>query len=442
MLISGDGRILAANDGGAFMRIFDVPSGQQVAAIPLNDRAATPTAFLADGRLLTSGVAEGDFWRLDTGTSSPLGRTLQGHQGRVVAKFTPDGTEIITRGIDDHQVLLWDAATGQSKGPLLGGAVLPPVALSPDSTLLAAPGQDGGAVRLWDRASGTELAALEDGGGGGGGGGGKGDEGDTVPPRHDHAVAWSQAGGQVATASGGSVLVWDVRDARHPRLVRRLAPGGLPHPGVPDEPHPTFSRDGRWLAIDDAPGRTVTVFDTTTGRVVWSQRLDATGPLALAFSPDNTTLAVSYGTAVAGVVGFFDVKTGKLVREKLPTPTAGGVEFLRGGSVVMTTSNLSGRSIAQLWDAATLAPIGEPLSNSQEGTNSLSGTYYLARSPDGTKAIEGTTMGAAQIWDVDIERWVATACRIAGRNLTQAEWHRYLPGEPYRRTCPQWPEGP
>ena len=31
--------------------------------------------------------------------------------------------------------------------------------------------------------------------------------------------------------------------------------------------------------------------------------------------------------------------------------------------------------------------------------------------------------------------WLRTACAIAGRDLTRAEWDRYLPGRPYRSTC-------
>jgi hypothetical protein len=37
--------------------------------------------------------------------------------------------------------------------------------------------------------------------------------------------------------------------------------------------------------------------------------------------------------------------------------------------------------------------------------------------------------------------WVARACRIAGRNLTQAEWEQFFPGSPYRLTCPRWAAG-
>jgi WD40 repeat protein len=182
----------------------------------------------------------------------------------------------------------------------------------------------------------------------------------------------------------------------------------------------------------------VALFDAATGHMVRSQQLDSPGTPALAFSPDNKTLAVGYGTVTAGAIDFLDVATGT-VQRTLQTPSSGGIEFLRGGSVVMTTSdsgrNIAGRSIVQLWDAATLAPIGEPLPQPH-------GAYSIARSPDGTAAVAGTSEGAATIWDVGTDRWAATACRIAGRNLTRAEWDRHLPGEPYRRTCPQWPDGP
>jgi WD40 repeat protein len=295
------------------------------------------------------------------------------------------------------------------------------VAFSPDGALLAAPGPDGTA-RLWDRAGGAELAVLAG----------------AQPAGRTHAVAWSPAGQRVAVASGGSVLLWDVGDPRQPRLVGQPATAGTPHPGVPEGLSLSFSHDGRRLAVGDTPGRTVAVFDAATGRPVWSQRLDSPGTPALAFSPDGATLAVGYGTLAGGVVEFRDAATGA-VRRTLQTPSGGGVEFLRGGSVVVTTSDsgrsTAGRSIVQLWDAATLAPIGEPLPQPY-------GAYSLARSPDGAAAVAGTSEGAATIWDVDTGRWAATACRIAGRNLTRAEWDRHLPGEPYRRTCPQWPDGP
>jgi hypothetical protein len=37
--------------------------------------------------------------------------------------------------------------------------------------------------------------------------------------------------------------------------------------------------------------------------------------------------------------------------------------------------------------------------------------------------------------------WIRQACYRVGRNLTQAEWALYFPGEDYRKTCEQWPDG-
>jgi hypothetical protein len=53
----------------------------------------------------------------------------------------------------------------------------------------------------------------------------------------------------------------------------------------------------------------------------------------------------------------------------------------------------------------------------------------------------GGNDGTVILWDVDIESWEERACRIANRNLTLLEWAQYLEDEPYRKTCPNVPEG-
>jgi hypothetical protein len=40
------------------------------------------------------------------------------------------------------------------------------------------------------------------------------------------------------------------------------------------------------------------------------------------------------------------------------------------------------------------------------------------------------------VWDIRPAVWSERACGLAGRNLTEAEWQRYMPGLDYHRTCP------
>jgi hypothetical protein len=53
------------------------------------------------------------------------------------------------------------------------------------------------------------------------------------------------------------------------------------------------------------------------------------------------------------------------------------------------------------------------------------------------------TANDGRTWTVNTRTstWAARACRIAGRNLTEAEWLQFFPGSPYRLTCPRWPAG-
>jgi hypothetical protein len=63
-------------------------------------------------------------------------------------------------------------------------------------------------------------------------------------------------------------------------------------------------------------------------------------------------------------------------------------------------------------------------------------------SPDGGTLVTGDGSRMMR-WNIDSDQWRTTACAVAGRNLTRAEWEQYLPkGERYRATCPEHPESP
>lgn len=62
-------------------------------------------------------------------------------------------------------------------------------------------------------------------------------------------------------------------------------------------------------------------------------------------------------------------------------------------------------------------------------------TARPAFSPDGRHLATAGWDGASVVWDLDPGAWRAAACHLAGRDLTDAEWARYLPGASPRRVC-------
>jgi hypothetical protein len=92
---------------------------------------------------------------------------------------------------------------------------------------------------------------------------------------------------------------------------------------------------------------------------------------------------------------------------------------------------------AQLYDVQTLQPIGIPfpIKSVSEAGALPSG---LATNPAGTMFAEPESE-APLLWQAAPAQWEKIACRIAGRNLTRAEWHQYLPTLPFERVCPEWP---
>jgi hypothetical protein len=39
------------------------------------------------------------------------------------------------------------------------------------------------------------------------------------------------------------------------------------------------------------------------------------------------------------------------------------------------------------------------------------------------------------LWQMDVTAWRRELCALDGRNVTLQEWHEFLPGRLYQRTC-------
>lgn len=94
---------------------------------------------------------------------------LPGHTdgvGRLA--FSPDGKLLASGGWEDHQIFLWNAASGTMAAKMVndlpdslcGGNVVS-LAFSRDGKILAS-GHYGSMIRLWDGATGKVICTLED----------------------------------------------------------------------------------------------------------------------------------------------------------------------------------------------------------------------------------------------------------------------------------------
>jgi WD40 repeat protein len=170
-------------------------------------------------------------------------------------------------------------------------------------------------------------------------------------------------------------------------------------------------------------GSTLFAWDAHTGRQLF--RLgDSVSAEAFDVAPDSRRLAV--GTA-GGALVVLDARSGRRI---------GPVMQAAGGVVAQVSFSPDDRSVAvssadhttSIWDLRTRSRVGNPFGP------------YRGTVPAGFFAPDGHLMigleGSAILWPMDAQTWERFACRVAGRDLTRAEWHDVLPTRPYEAVCP------
>jgi len=369
--------------------------------------------------------------------------------------FSPDGSLVTTR--HDDRTMLWNTDLEPMRRYDVGGDA---VAVSPDLFTAALTENDDGAltgdVSFLDLRTGDVRA------------GSGGHEGTYISRYEAAGLAFSPDGGSVITVGNdGRMLIWDVASATVrerftdsaslPLRGPVLSPDGSTAfttdrnrevvvwnlsdrdridrpfeagPGLEEWPYFAMSPDGRMIAVASASNRNfgrsgaIRLIDLSDLHVVRTIAYTGSSPLALAFSPDSSSLAVgSYscsepddqgGCAVRqAIMEVWDVRSGRAAPSSLPELPSNtqilSVSYSPDGSMLAAGGADFNRNIAlvYVWDLNRAgAPVHFDMCDRQ-----CNETNQVLFSPDGSRIIAGDGFGDGG----DVVFWDTRSQQVEGR---------------------------
>ncbi|MCZ7671799.1 MAG: hypothetical protein M5U34_34055 [Chloroflexi bacterium] len=265
--------------------------------------------FSPDGRILATGHNSGDvvLWDMATGEQLHLFPHPQAQGSGLDLAFNSDGSLLAVAEQNAGRIMLWDISSGEMLRSLAAEPPLNNVTFSPDSSLLAAAKSSGqsqepaGRTFVWDTESWQQLYAFED----------------AAPP-----VIFRSDGKQLITRSGVDLVVWMPDQQPAPLVYWDLESGQRTSATQLDDyvMEMALSPDGALLALNvinmgpDALLPATLILNLTNGAVRQALPMPegVEGPDTLAFSPDNSKLAVNYQP---NRIIIWDTVTGDLLRD-------------------------------------------------------------------------------------------------------------------------------
>ena len=439
------GRLLATTEAPDRLLLLDAASGQIRHVLRGHDDRVRSLVFSHDGRSVASSSWDrtGVIWEVATGG---VRERLRLGEGAVAMAFGPDDTTLYSSG-EDRAIRVWDLQGAQR---FLTTAVEPHA--FPGGTHAPAPGGRfvsswfGMGMRFFDVGEGRWSRAV-----------GKG--------RFHHGTAWNAGGTAVASVGDGFLKVWDAATAhidREARLAGVFAAVGfspddttiavmntagelslldaenLEPVGVPVQLGGTggalsLGPEGRALVLTQGyvpdptfehPSHDWVLVDLDSGQVVRRGSVDFDA-VWLDSSPDGRHAAI---TGLGGELVVLDLATGEPVGEPAVghATTVWGTAYSDDGSRIVTTGE-DGSVV--LWDGVTGELLGSVLLPEKVVSTAAFGA-------DDSTVVIASDYDGLYYWDTRTETAIEFACRLAGRDLTQAEWRQAFDDRPWQPTCP------
>jgi WD40 repeat protein len=283
-IFNTDGRYILSSSSDRTIKLWDTATSREIRTFSGETRSINSVVFSSDGKQILSGT--GNTIKLWDATTGREIRTFFGHRGAVSsAVYSPDGRQILSAS-RDNTVKLWDLATGREIRTFSGHTEgVNSVAFSPDGRQIVS-GSEDKTIKIWDIATGRENRTIHGG------------------IYSAHTVAFDSSGRTIISkmyhlmaAGDGIIKLWDVATGRELRTITA-------HPGDSFNTMMSVALSAdRQTIITGLTGRQegiIKQWDLSTGREIMTFSGHSDSVTALAISPDNRRIVSFSSNNIVG----------------------------------------------------------------------------------------------------------------------------------------------